>query len=345
MDRMKTALASLAEGRPLGEELAAAAMHEVMAGQATPAQIGAFLMGFAAKGETAEELAAMAQVMRDHALRIAPKVAGPLLDLCGTGGAPVKTFNVSTTASFVVAACGVAVAKHGNRSNTGRCGSADLLEALGLDLFAPPQKVKQAIERVGIGFLFAPAFHPAMRHAAGPRRELGIRTAFNLLGPLTNPAGATAQLLGVSSPKLVELFPQVLRLLGLRRALVAWGAPGVDEITLTGVTQVGELFGGKLRGYRLRPEAYGLGPASPKDVEQLSPPQAAACAQAILKGEEQGPRYEMVLLNAAAALYVADRAPSIEEGLALAQEAIRSGAAYGKLQELLTYMGDRDGRA
>ncbi|HAF69744.1 MAG: Anthranilate phosphoribosyltransferase [Acetothermia bacterium 64_32] len=342
---MKEALASLAEGRHLGEELAAAAMHAVMGGRATPAQIGAFLMGLATKGETAEELAAMARVMRDHALRIAPEVHGPLLDLCGTGGAPVKTFNVSTTASFVAASCGVAVAKHGNRSSTGRCGSADLLEALGLDLSAPRERVKQAIERVGIGFLFAPVFHPAMRHAAGPRRELGIRTAFNLLGPLTNPAGATAQLLGVSSPRLVELFPQVLRLLGVRRALVAWGTPGVDEITLTGETQVGELSGGELRGYRLRPEAYGLGPASPEEVGQLPPPQAAACALAILKGEDQGPRYEMVLLNAAAALYVADRAPSIEEGLSLAQEAIRSGAAYGKLREFFAYMGDGNGRA
>lgn len=339
---MRSAIAALAEGK-LDGELAAAAMAEIMEGRCSPAQIGAFLMGLRVKGETPEEIAAMARVMRECAVRIAPKVEGPLLDLCGTGGAPVKTFNVSTIAAFVVAGCGVAVAKHGNRSNTGKCGSADLLEALGVDLEADPEVAEKAIEEIGIGFLFAPRFHPAMRHAAGPRRELGIRTAFNLLGPLTNPAGADVQLLGVFHPRLVELFPEVLRLLGVKRALVVHGRDGVDEISTTGPTYVGELRDGRIEHYEIRPEEFGLRRATPQEVGTLAPAEAAAVARAILKGELAGPRYEIVLLNAAAGLYIAGRANSIAEGMELAAESITSGRAYAKLQALIERMGRRDG--
>ena len=339
---MRSAIVALAEGR-LDGELAAAAMMEIMEGRCSPAQIGAFLMGLRAKGETPEEIAAMARVMRDHAVRIAPKVEGPLLDLCGTGGAPVKTFNVSTIAAFVVAGCGVAVAKHGNRSSTGKCGSADLLEALGVDLEADPGVAEKAIEEIGIGFLFAPRFHPAMRHAAGPRRELGIRTAFNLLGPLTNPAGADVQLLGVCRLELVELFPKVLRLLGAKRALVVHGRHGLDEISTLGPTYVGELRDGRIEHYEIRPEEFGLRRVLPQEVEALAAGEAAAVAQAILKGELKGPRYEIVLLNAAAGLYIAGRASSIAEGMELAAEGIASGRAYAKLQVLIDKMGRRDG--
>lgn len=336
MGAIREALKLLGEGKDLGR-IAGAALREIMDGRCTPAQIGGFLVGLRAKGETPEEIAAMAREMRAHAVRISPRVEGPLLDLCGTGGAPIRTFNFSTLASFVAAGAGAAVAKHGNRSHGGKCGSADLLEALGVDLGMPPAKVEEAIEEIGIGFLFAPLFHPAMRHAAGPRKELGIRTAFNLLGPLTNPAGVRHQLLGVSLPELVELYPRVLRLLGAERAMVVHGIGGVDELSLIGENLVGELRDGEIVHYRIRPESLGFRRASPDEVGELAPAAAAAAAAAILRGEEKGPRYEMTLLNAAAALHIAGKAPSLEEGLRLAEESIRSGAAYGKLAALVEF--------
>lgn len=337
MEAIREAIGLLAEGRDIGPELAGAAMGEIMDGRCTPAQIGGFLVGLRAKGETPEEIAAMARAMRAHAVRISPRAGGPLLDLCGTGGAPIRTFNFSTVASFVAAGAGVPVAKHGNRSHSGKCGSADLMEALGVDLSMPPGAVEEAIGAVGIGFLFAPTFHPAMRHAAGPRRELGIRTAFNLLGPLTNPAGVRHQLLGVGAPELVDLYPEVLRLLGAERALVVHGIGGVDEVSLLGETAVGALRDGEIVHYRIRPESLGLRRVSPEEVGELEPAEAAAAAVAILRGEDRGPRYEMTLLNAAAALHVAGRAPSLEEGLELARESIESGAAYGKLAALVGF--------
>ncbi|MGY4707066.1 anthranilate phosphoribosyltransferase [Candidatus Bipolaricaulota sp. J31] len=337
MEAIREAIRLLAEGRDIGAALAGAAVEEIMGGRCTPAQIGGFLVGLRAKGETPEEIAAMARAMRAHAVRISPTVDPPPVDLCGTGGAPLKTYNVSTVASFVVAGAGIPVAKHGNRSHTSKCGSADLMEALGVNLEAPPEVVQGAIETVGIGFLFAPVFHPAMRHAAGPRRELGIRTVFNLLGPLTNPAGVGRQLLGVGDPELVEVYPEVLRLLGAERALVVHGVGGVDEISLLGETMVGELRDGEIVHYRIRPEAFGLGRATPDEVGPLDPPAAAAAARAILRGQEKGPRHEMVLLNAAAAIYVAGGAPSIEAGLERAAESIRSGAAYAALEGLVRF--------
>ncbi len=332
---MRTALARLAEGHGLDEATAREAMAELMRGACTPAQIGAFLMGLRRVPLSAELLAGLARAMREAAVRIRPKVEGPLLDLCGTGGAPFKTFNVSTVAAFVAAGAGCPVAKHGNRSATGVCGSADVLEALGVNLNAPPETVCSAIETVGIGFLFAPVFHPAMRHAAGPRRELGFPTVFNLLGPLTNPAGAQAQLLGVARPELVELFPEALRRLGVERALVVHGLDGLDELSTVGPSLVAELRDGAIKQYELRPEAVGLKRAAPDHIGALRPPEAARVALEILRGERRDARYEIVLLNAGAALYAAGRAPTIEAGLALAEQSLREGRALAKLQALI----------
>lgn len=338
---LRDALARLAEGQDLPAELASAAMEAVMSGQATPAQIGAFLMGLRVKGETVAEIVALARTMRAHSVRVSLRVT-PLIDLCGTGGAALKTFNVSTVAAFIVAAAGVPVAKHGNRSHTSPSGSADVLEALGAELALPPERVSRCIERVGIGFLFAPAHHPAMRHAIGPRKEMGIRTVFNLLGPLTNPADATHHLLGVFSPQLVELYPYVLRDLGVERALVAHGTDGLDEISTVGETLLGELDRGRVRHFRLRPEALGLKRAKPQEVASLPPAESARWAREILAGEAlTSPRGQIVLLNAGAALYVAERAPSLEAGLELAEETVRSGAAHQKLAAFLACAGSR----
>jgi len=337
---MGEALKLLAEGCDLPAELARAAMEQLMEGKAPEAQIGAFLMGLRLKGETVEEIAAFAQVMREKSIQIRPNVEGMeglLTDVCGTGGAKVKTFNVSTLTAFMAAGAGVPVAKHGNRGVTSPCGSADLLERLGVDLDAPPARIERGIEEIGVGFLFAPKFHPAMRHAAPVRRALGVRTVFNLLGPLTNPAGVEAQLLGVFDPKLTEIYPEVLRALGARRALVVHGRDGLDELSTVGETRVGELNDGKIRHYELRPEELGLRRAAPYQIGALPPEESARLALKLLKGELRDERYEMLLLNAGAAIYVGGGAASLEEGLARAEESLRSGAAYEKLQGLIRW--------
>ena len=342
---MKEALEELAAGRLPRPELAQVAMGTLMDGGCTPAQIGAFLMGLRRVEPSAELLAALARAMRERSVRIHPRVEGLLLDVCGTGGAPLKTFNVSTTCAFVIAGAGVPVAKHGNRSHTSKSGSADILEALGVNLEVSPKAVEEAIEQIGIGFLFAPLFHPAMRHAAGPRRELGIRTVFNLLGPLTNPAGAEAHLMGVFSPELVELFPQVLKGLGVKRALVAHGRDGVDEISTLGPTYAGELKDGEIRHYELRPEAFGLRRTTIEKIQNIEPQASAKLALGILEGKLRDERYEIVLLNSAAGLYVAGGASSIEEGLAKAEASIAEGRALAKLRALIrkTNEGGQDG--
>ncbi len=340
-EKISEALALLAEGEDLNGELAKGAMGELMSGSCDPAQIGAFLMGLRVKGETLEEIVACAQVLREKSLRIHPKVqamGGLLTDVCGTGGARLKTFNVSTLAAFVVAGAGVPVAKHGNRSVTGPCGSADLLEALGLNLEAPPGIVQRCIEEIGIGFLFAPKFHPAMRHAAPVRKALGIRTIFNLLGPLANPAGAQAHLMGVFDPHLVEIYPEVLRALGIKRALVVYGLDGLDELSNVGLTRVGELLHGKIRHYELSPEAFFLRRADPDELRALPPRESAKIALQLLRNKLHDARSEMLLLNAGAALYASGAAGSLEEGLMLAHESLKSGAAYEKLKLLLKRM-------
>lgn len=334
---MGEALRLLAERRDLPPEVAHGAMTELMEGRADGAQIGAFLMGLRAKGETVDELAGFARAMREKSVRLTPRLKGGALltDVCGTGGAPVKTFNVSTIGAFVAAGAGVPVAKHGNRGVTSPSGSADVLEALGANLDAAPQLVQACLEELGVGFLFAPRFHPAMQHAAPVRRALGIRTVFNLLGPLTNPAGAQAHLMGVFAPHLVEIYPEVLKALGVKRALVVHGADGLDEFSTVGPTHVGELSEGRLRRYEAQPEEFGFKRATPDRVGGLPPEESARLARRLLKDELHDERYEMLILNSGAAIFAGGGATSLEAGLAKARESVRSGAAYGKLEQFI----------
>jgi len=329
------ALRLLAEGRDLSSDLAQRTMDDLMDGRCTPAQVGALLMGLRSKGETVEEITAFARAMRDHSLSFVPNVE--VMDVVGTGGAKLKTFNISTTTAFVVAGAGVPVAKHGNPSNSSPSGSADALEALGVKLDVPPERVKQAIETIGIGFMFAPTHHPAMRHAIGPRKELAIRTVFNMLGPLTNPARAGAYLMGVFSPQLVESYPYVLQNLGVKRALVVHGVEGLDEFSTLGETLVGQLDESGVSHYRARPEPFGFKRTTIERVKNVPPSQSAALTRGLLSGNVQDERLEIVLLNAGAALYAAGKAGSIEAGIEWAKESIRSGAARDKLEALIAF--------
>ncbi|KPK47838.1 MAG: anthranilate phosphoribosyltransferase [Dehalococcoidia bacterium SM23_28_2] len=321
------------QGRSLSEEEAAAVMEEIMSGEATPAQLGAFLVALRLKGEAVEEIAGMARVMRDKALRV-PFEGPPLLDTCGTGGDRMGTFNVSTAAAFVAAGAGAVVAKHGNRAMTSHCGSADVLEALGAKIDLPPEGVAHCLREVGVGFMFAPVFHPAMRFAAGPRREIGVRSVFNILGPLTNPAGAKAQVLGVADAAIGEKMIQVLGRLGCRHALVVHGEDGLDEMSLGSSTLVYELKEGDIRSYKVTPEEVGLRQASGQAVKGGSPEENAAAMRAVFGGE-QGPLRDIVLLNSAAALAAADKAATLAEGVPLAAQAIDSGAAGEKLERFI----------
>ena len=325
-------LPQVVEGQHLSREQAAEVMASIMEGEATPAQIAGFLVALRMKGETVPEITGLAQVMREKAIRLTP-AAGDLVDTCGTGGARVKAFNISTAAAFVLAGAGVPVAKHGNRSATRASGSADVLEALGINLAASPERVSACVDRVGIGFLFAPHFHPAMRYAAPVRKELGVRTIFNLLGPLTNPAGATIQVLGVFAPQWVEPIAQVLANLGSRRAFVVHGEPGIDELSTMGPTLVAEVDQGKVRTYQVTPGQFGLPVADPAALAGGTPDENARLVLGVLSGE-QGPRRDIVLLNAAAGLAAAGRALDIAEGLGLAAEAIDSGQALARLEQL-----------
>jgi anthranilate phosphoribosyltransferase len=289
------------------------------------------------KGETSVEIAAMARAMRERALVIAPRFATPSLDTCGTGGDQSGTFNISTAAAFVAAGAGIPVVKHGNRSVSSGCGSADLLEAAGVDLAVPPLLLAEICERVGICFLYAPAHHPAMKHVLGPRREIGIRTVFNLLGPLSNPAHATVQLTGVYDPGLTGKVAEVLRLLGTVRAMVVHG-DGLDEISTTGETDVAELSGGAIRTYRIHPRTFGIPVASLAD---LAGGDAAANARLLreILGGERGPMRDIVLLNAAAAIHLAGKSRDLHEGIRVAATSIDSGAALAKLDLLVEATG------
>jgi len=328
-------LRKLGNGQDLSVEEAEKATGYIMSGLATPAQVAGFLTALHLKGETTEEITGCALAMRRAATRVQPK-ASPLVDTCGTGGDGLGTFNISTAAAFVVAGAGVPVAKHGNRAASSRSGSADVLEALGVNINAPPHVVSRCIDEAGIGFLFAQVFHPAMRHAAGPRRELGFRTVFNILGPLSNPAGATRQVLGVYDPSLTERMARVLGLLGAERALVVHGAGGMDEFSTLGTTRVSELGGGKVVNYEIAPEDVGLGRARLEDLLGGAPEVNARMVREVLDGVP-GPRRDIVLLNAAAALVAADRARSLREGIALAAESIDSGRARAALDALVEY--------
>jgi anthranilate phosphoribosyltransferase len=327
----------MCERRNLGCEEAFAAMETVLAGGASPAQIAAFLVALRMKGETVEEVVGFARAMRRMAAAVDTGLVGePLLDTCGTGGDGASTFNISTVSAFVVAGAGVRVAKHGNRSISSRCGSADLLEELGIRLALQPGQSARAIREVGIGFLFAPAIHTAMRHAQPVRVELKMRTVFNLLGPLTNPAGATAQLVGAPSPAAAELMAGALAALGLPRGFVVHGSDGLDEITTTGPTLAFEIHHGAVERRTLELSDFGVRPAAGGDLKGGDKAQNAAIAREILDGAP-GPRRDIVLVNAAAALVAAGRAEGFREGAAIAAASIDAGAARRKVEELASF--------
>jgi len=330
---IREALAGLVnEGRSLSQAEAAAVMSEIMTGEATPAQLGAFLVALRLKGETVDEIAGMAQVMREHAVRV--PIDGLVVDTAGTGGDGQGTFNVSTAAAFVAAAAGARVAKHGNRAVSSDCGSADILEALGAKIELSPEQVAHCIREVGFGFMFAPAFHPATRHAAGPRRELGLRTVFNILGPLTNPAGAQCQLMGVPQAGLAGQMAAVLQRLGCRHALVVHGYGGLDELSLSGPSTVHELREGVIREYDVFPENLGLEPAPTEAIRGGSPADNASALRAIFGGA-QGPLRDVVLLNAAGALIAADLSEDFPQGLTLAGDALDGGEAGRRLERFV----------
>lgn len=321
-------------------------MNQIMGGEATPAQVGAFITALRMKGETIEEITGAARVMRDHATPIRVGKAldidreeinldrETVLDTCGTGGSGTKSFNISTTVAFVVSACGAKVAKHGNRSISSACGSADVLEALGVNLNVTPEQVESCINEVGVGFLFAPALHGAMKHAIGPRREIGIRTIFNILGPLTNPAGADRQVLGVYDEKLVEVLAKVLVKLGCQRGFVVHGQDGMDEITLTGPTRIAEINEGKVALSTIEPEDFGLRRCLLTDLQGGDAEENAAIVRDVLAGAE-GPKRDVVLLNAAYALIAAGIVESVDAGLQKARNVIDEGLAKAKLEGLV----------
>ena len=328
----------VSHGRPLSEDEAAGVMRDIMSGEATPAQIGAFLVALRLKGETVDEVTGMARVMREHALAVPAAGLSGLVDTCGTGGDASGTFNVSTAAAFVVAGAGGRVAKHGNRAMTSACGSADVLEALGAKIDLDPEQVARCIREVGIGFMFAQSFHPAMKHVAGPRREIGVRTVFNVLGPLTNPAGADHQLLGVARPELAPLLAEALGRLGARHALIVHGHGGLDELSLSGPSTVHELRAGVVSEYTVSPEDVGLAEAPNDAVRGGSPEENAGVLRDVLDGEP-GPLRDITLLNAAAALVAADLAADLKAGVAMAARAVDFGAARDKLSAFVRLTG------
>jgi anthranilate phosphoribosyltransferase len=327
---MKQQLAKVMAGACLSEEEAGAAMAAIMDGEATPAQIGALLGVLAVRGETEDEVVGFARTMRSRAT---PVISRGAIDTCGTGGDGAGTFNISTLASLVVGACGVPVAKHGNRSASGRCGSADVLEALGLRIDAAPATVQRCLDEAGWAFLFAPAFHASTRHAAVPRKELGVRTVFNLLGPLTNPARPEAQLVGVPRPELTVFLARCLARLGARRAWVVHGS-GLDELSMAGSSEVVEVDDGRIRTFRVEPEAAGLRPCAVEELAGGEPPRSAAIAQQVLAGQP-GPYRDAVLLNSSAGLVVSGRARDLREGAELAASAIDDGRAARLLGRVL----------
>jgi anthranilate phosphoribosyltransferase len=336
---IREAIARLVNRRDLSEAETVDVMNQIMTGEATPSQIGAFLTALRMKGETVEEIAGAARVMREKAQRVTV-TADCVLDTCGTGGDERGTFNISTTAAFVAAGAGVTVAKHGNRSVSSRSGSADVLAALGVKIDAPRERVEQCLDRIGIGFLFAPLLHEAMKYAVVPRREIGIRTIFNLLGPLTNPARATHQLIGIYDGNLVGSIAQVLKQIGSRRAMVVHGTDGLDEISLCAVTKVSELRDGRLSHYDLAPEELGLKRCRLEDLHGGDPAACAEITRCVLRGDK-GPHRDVVLLNAGAAIYVSGAAESVAQGMHLGEAAIDSGTAREKL-ELLVQMTNQE---
>ncbi|MBS7629233.1 anthranilate phosphoribosyltransferase [Candidatus Bathyarchaeota archaeon] len=338
---IREAIAKIVQGEDLTWEEAEKSMREIMEGEATQAQIASFLTALRMKGETVEEITSLAKTMKMYCRRLKPKVSSPLVDTCGTGGDRVKTFNISTVSAFVVAGAGVHVAKHGNRSVTSICGSADLLEALGLNLNTPAETVEESIEEIGIGFIYAPNFHPAMKHAVTPRREIGFRTVFNILGPLSNPADTEAQVIGVYDPSLTEPVAKVLGNLGLKQAMVVHGLDGLDEISTVGTTKISWLRDGEISTFTVEPERFEIRRAQPEMLQVRSLRESVEATIKILRGPCRigDPKLDIVLLNAAAGIVVGEEAEDLEEGLKIAEESIDSGAAYEKLVALIEKSG------
>ena len=331
---MKEIIEKLINGLNLAPDEAESAMQTIMSGKATDAQIAAFLVALRIKGETPEEIAALAQVMRRFATAIRPEVSGTLVDTCGTGGDAAGTFNISTASMFVVAGAGIPIAKHGNRSVSSKSGSADVLESLGVNIAMAPEKVQECIEKTGIGFMFAPGFHSAMKHVMPARRELGIRTVFNILGPLTNPANAKGQVVGVYNAALTEKIAEVMNILGVERAFVVHGEPGMDEISNVGKTKISELSKGKIKTYMITPEDFGVKRARMADLAGADAKENAKIITDILAGKDKGPRRDIVLLNAAAGIVAGKKAKTLKEGLEIARDSIDSGKAYKKLEAM-----------
>jgi len=333
---LKKFIAKVVAGQNLSEEEASQAMALIMDGESLPTQIAAFLTALRMKGETNQEITGLARTMRARAVQIRVQNGEDIVDTCGTGGDGSGTFNISTAVAFVAAGGGLTVAKHGNRSVSSRCGSADVLEALGVNLGLSPEKVEKSLNELRIAFLFAPLFHPAMKHALGPRREIGIRTVFNLLGPLTNPAGATVHLLGVYQVELLERVAGALQNLGSRAAFVVHGADHCDEVSITGQTNVCQLKDGIIVQYQVEPEEVGLKKASLESIQGGSPEKNAGILREILEGKT-GPTRDVVLLNAAAVFTAAGKVADLKEGVAMAREVIDSGLAMKKLTELVRF--------
>jgi len=333
---IKDAIKKVVDKIDLSFDESAAVMGEIMGGEATSSQISCLLTALRMKGETADEVTGFASKMRENAVKISTKY-GNIVDTCGTGGDFSGTFNISTVSAIVAAAAGARVAKHGNRSASSKCGSADILEAMGVKIDLPPDKVKRSIEEIGIGFIFAPNFHPAMKYAGPSRKEIGIRTIFNILGPLTNPAGAKHQLLGVFSEKLTELMSLVLQNLGSTEVMVVHGMDGMDEITITDRTKISHLKNGNIKNYFIEPKSFRMNRCTKEELIGGTVNENIKIANDVLKGIEAGAKRDIVLLNTAAALVVGQIAKDINEGIAKAKEAIDRGAAFKKLEELIKF--------
>ena len=333
---LKRFIAKVAEGQNLNEEEASQVMTHIMDGEGLPTQIASLLTALRMKGETSQEVTGFARAMRAKALRIRAKDGECVVDTCGTGGDGCGTFNISTAVAFVAAGGGLTVAKHGNRSVSSQSGSADVLEALGVNIALPPEKAEASLQENGLAFLFAPSFHPAMKHALGPRREIGIRTAFNLLGPLTNPAGATIHLLGLYREDLTQMVAEALKNLGSKAAFVVHGADHSDEISITGKTTVCELRDGAIANYQVEPEEVGLKRASLEAIQGGTPEKNAQILRRIFRGEA-GPTRDVVLLNGAAVFMAAGKVSSLKEGVQMAKESIDSGRAMKKLEALIQF--------
>ena len=329
---IREAISAAVAGESLSLAAAASVMRAIMEGEATPAQLGAYLTALSLKGETPEEIAGFATVMREKSRRV--NFPGTAIDTCGTGGDRKGTFNISTAAAFVVAGAGLAVAKHGNRAASGDCGSADVLEALGVRIELPPDAVERCLREIGIGFMFAPAYHPAMRYAAPVRREIGIRTVFNILGPLTNPAGVSCQLIGVGYPEAAAKMAEVLRLLGCRHAIIVHSNDGMDELSLGSDTAGWEVVNDAVRPYAVRPRELGFPFAAPDVLRGGGPSENADTMRQILSGAD-GPLRDAVILNAGAALVAGDRAPTLADGIEQAKASIDDGQAHAKLDALV----------